>query len=401
MLAWLTVGAVVVGCAAPTARSTDEPGSPSIPVASAEPSPTVVPSELFARHIALDQPAIDMTLPIGWREVTVRDWREDIAGVPEDAALRGDPFVTRLQSGQVLTTAEGYTDEAINVYVELDMKAEATSIEDAMSSVSDELARTGEVEDIETGVVNAPVGPVVRARYVIKSPENNQTALPTHFLAYIAGMGSDGILVITSLGLQADASHQRLLDAMISTLRGRETLLPRRLPGPWVGRVEGTDLTFVYPEPFIPIPLDGYRSQLVERIENGLPGGGPEAVRTLDGIEGGIIRAQLSSRRPMGSGRYLRISVESDVDDLDEAVDRALGSLDDPEVVFRHDGTHPLGPATRLRVTVPDSAAPAFDDLYVVMTDEGESLSINGRAAQDDAAFESIFQAFAESFERE
>lgn len=394
----------LVGCAMPNAVSTDASSaqaSPSSRAASAEPSPTAVPRELLARHIVLDAPAVDLTLPVGWREVTVREWQEDIAGLPEDDAFRGTPFVSRLESGQVLTTAEGFTEQATNVSVEIAMTPDATTMAEAMSSVTDDLAGAGEVESVETGSVDAPVGQIARLRYVIKFTGNPETALPAHLIAYVVPMGADGTLVVKSFGAQSDDSHGEMLDEMISTLRRTESLLPHLLSRPWVGRVDGTDLTFVYPETFIPIPLDGFKTALAARSENGLPGSTPEVMRIVDGIEGGIIRALLSSRRPFGVGRYLGISIERDIDDMDEAVARTIGSLGDPEVLLRRDVSLPLGAATWLRVAVPETPVPAFDDFYVVITGEGQSLSINGRAAQNDEAFETTFEEFAESFEHQ
>ena len=93
--------------------------SPSASEGSPEPTPATEAIGLPANRIQLTDPAIEMTLPVGWREVTVREWERAIANLPEGASLGNEAFTSRLESGQILTTAEGYTDQAVYVQVEV------------------------------------------------------------------------------------------------------------------------------------------------------------------------------------------------------------------------------------------------------------------------------------------
>ena len=281
----------------------------------------------------------------------------------------------------------------------MSLKRDAKTIEDAMSSVSEELARTRPVENVETGVLDVAFGTVIWVRYVIDFSGDSDTALPSHLMAYVVMLGSEGTLVIHSVGVQSDDSHRELLDGMLATLRRHETLLPRRPPLPWIERVDGTDVRLRYPEAFIPVPLDALKTSLADQVDKRDPEVVREIRRPVDGIAGGILRAYLSSSRPLGSGRNIRILVHRDVDDLDEAVDRTLGYLGDPRILARQEVELPLGPAVRVRLPVAGSNIPAFDDLYVMLIDHGLSMTIQGRAAESDAEFESLLRKFVESLE--
>lgn len=339
-----------------------------------------------------------MTLPVGWREVTVEEWMEDLQTLPEGASLGNQDFVARLESGQVLTTAEGFTDLAVNVQVEVSMARGATTMRDAMTSVSEDLAQTGGVENTETGTISAPIGTAISVRYVIKLTGDSDTALPAHVMAYAVPLGSDGTLVIHSFGVQSDSSHRAMLDNMISTLRVSDGLPPQNPSRRWAGQVEGTDLRFVYPETFVPVPIDGLRDSLADHIKNGTPGAGPEAQRTVDAIDAKVLRAQLSSQKPLGVGRILRIMVHREIDDLDSAIQRILDEFGDPEVLSREEVELPIGHSVRLQLTVPEARIPAIDDVFAVLLDDGMSLTITGRAGRTDVDFEAIVLEFAESF---
>jgi hypothetical protein len=397
---------VMVGACStpPSSGDLDPPASitmqPSSVAAGPTASITAHTDERLVDHIALDDPSIEMTLPVGWREVTVDEWMQDIQGLPEGASLGDGSFVSRLESGQILTTAEGFTDSAINVQVEVSLARNAKNLQEALSSIADVLARTREVEGTETGAIEAQIGTVAWARYLLRLTGTSDTALPAHLLAYIVQLGSDGILVIHSAGVQSDASHHAILDEMISTLRPNDRLGSLDRKGLWLGRVEGTDLRFVYPETFVPVPLDGLRDSLAEYIRDGSPGAGPEAQRIVDAIDDGVLRAQMSSHKPLGVGRTLKILVHRDTADIDSAVRRSLEDFGDPEVLSRLPFTLPIGDAVRLRLSVPNTSIPAIDDLFVLALADDSSLTISGRAALDDQEFEVIMNEFAKSFEQ-
>jgi hypothetical protein len=368
-------------------------------VGGSEPSQELDPPGSPARHVTLDDPSIDMTLPVGWREVTVQEWQEALANLPAGASINDQAFLSRLENGQVLTTAEGYTEQALSVELEVAMNREAATIEDAMSSIRDELTGVGEIEDVETGLLEAPIGAVVRVRYTIKFAGDPGTSLPAHLMAYAVPLGSDETIVIHSFGVQSDVSHQEMLDEMVSTLRPNDSLLPGTLNLPWTGFVEGTDLTYTYPDGFVPVPLDGLRASLAERIESG---GGPflaESRRLLDVIDGGILNAQLSSHRPLGTGRVLHILLHRHVNGVEDAIRRTQAFLGESKLLESQDVALPLGSATRVRLTVNGGQLPQFDDLYVIPIADGMTLTINGRAGRDDDAFGSTLRSFAESFE--
>ena len=397
-LSLLAVLAILVGCS--TAVPSDA-GPVSGSRAIATPLATRAPRPITLRpdRILLDEPAIDLTLPVGWREVTVEEWTQDLAALPDGASRSYESFVSRLESGQVLTTAEGFTERAVSVQVEVSMDPAATNVLDAMSNIAEALAQTGTVEEVETGTLSSPIGTVVRARYVLSVVGDPETAVPAHLMAYLVPLGTEGTVVIHSFGRQADPSHPAMLDEMISTLdinNGLSLALPSR---PWVGSIEEANVSYVFPETFVPVPLDGLRDGFADLIRTG-GYAGTEIQRIVDAIDARILRLQLSSQKPLGVGRNIRVMVHRDAGDLESAIGRVLEELGNPEVLSHADVELPIGEATRLQLTVPDAGIPVIDELYILPLDDGTSLTIAGRGGQDDAGLHGIVLDFAKSFEQ-
>jgi hypothetical protein len=343
----------------------------------------------------LEDPAIELTLPVGWREVTVEEWTQDIEGLPEGVSLIDPSFRSRLQSGQVLTTAEGFTERALYVLLEVGLDRGSTSTDEAMSRFTQAVARSWAVEGIETGAISSPFGEMARARFVLK-PAGDTDTEAVQLMAYVVPAESEGLLVIHSFGQWTDLSHSALMDEMMSTLdinNGLSLATPSR---PWVGSVDGTNVSYVIPDTFLPVPLDGLRDNYVELLTAGAPVG-PEVQRTVDAIDAGTFRAQLTSQKPLGIGRFISILVHQDVDNLDSAIGRVLEDLGDPAILDRAEVRLPIGDAARLRLSAPGTEIPAIDELYVLPLGDGTSLTIKARAAEEDADVHEIVSVFAQS----
>lgn len=387
--------AILVGCSATGPSSAPSP-SGSAAVASPSSTPATEPIPLRPDRILLEDPAIELTLPVGWREVTVEEWTKDIEGLGEGASLIDPAFRARLEDGQVLTTAEGFTERALYVLSEIRLIRGSTSMDEAMARFTQAVTRSWAVEDIETGGITSPFGEISRARYVLKPAGDTDTAASVQLMAYAVPVGPEGMLVIHSFGQRTDSSHPALLDEMMSTLdinNGLSLAIPSR---PWVGSVDGTNVSYVYPDTFLPVPLDGLRDSYAELLTAGALVG-PEVERTVDAIDARTLRAQITSQKPLGVGRFISIMVYEDVDDLDSAIARVLEGLGDPDILSRAEVQLPIGDAARLRLSAPGTEIPAIDELYVLPLDDGTSLTIKARGAEEDADFHGIVSAFAQS----
>jgi hypothetical protein len=408
LLPLLVLALVAAACSSsPSASPTASPSAPSpsgtataqlaSPSASATAAVGAVDENSPANrrnHIVLDDPAIDVELPVGWREVSVAEWKSDIAELPSGASMDQD-FIDRLDSGEVLSSAEGYTEQSSYVQMTMSMKrGPDATIRDATARISEFLAGTGPVDNVETGAITTPLGEALAARYDIGVAGNSPTALPARLAVYVIELGSAGILVIDSVGLQSDPSHLAMVDTMVSTIRPSSLLDSPAPAEPWTDRIEDAHVQFVYPETFMPVPLAGTRDSLAEHIETGDLAATPDARRSVDQIDAGILRGQLASWKPLGKSRYIRLRVVPGDSSLEDAARRALQHLGNPDVLERGETKLPIGPAAWMSVDAPEAKVPVIRMLYVVNFPDGISMSIEGVGYQADPDFPTILAGF-------
>jgi hypothetical protein len=372
--------------------------------------PTVVstgaaPAELpHSRHpeplvrVVLEEPDVGFTLPIGWREVTLDELRLDADRLNPDSEAN-TRFFKQLSDGRLRTMAEGYTDDAVHVELEVSFDGSGQSVVDVMKVVAEDVSTIGVIESVEAGTSKAPIGTAFWFRYVLKLIGDSTTALPAHLMVYVVPIRTSGSLVLQSIGVQTDLSHRTMLADIVSSIDLDSGLTWPGEGGPRHGQIEGTDLGFTYPGQFVPVPLDAYRRYL-DRIIDHPAADRDEVKRLMEQIDAGVLRARLNSIRPVGWGRTIDIGIHPRDADMASAIARVTRESGAPVIESAEEVVLPAGESTRIRFPVEGSAIPAQDDVFIVRLDDGRTLSIAGRAVQDDDAFGEVLESFAESVRR-
>jgi hypothetical protein len=367
-------------------------------------SPTAIaPSSAVVR---LSEPPIELTLPEGWREVPISELKELAETLDRDTPVNAR-FIDRVTGGRLLTSAEGFTRKSIFVQLELLVERDETSVKNVLRTVSDDVVALGVVETAETGSLNVPIGQVTWVRYLLKLQGDAASgAIPADVMVYLVPLEGVGTLVIESVGPQTDESHRDMLAEMLSTLRVHDGAVVPATPVPRRGGISDPNVEFVYPDRFVPVPMDGYREYLTRVVD--LPAADrTEVLRLMDEIDRGVLRARMSSTKPLGFGEHIDIKVNLGDFNWDRTLERVKRDLGDPIIDSQEELDLPIGRAVAFsfggeKQTIVNGepiSIPLTNAIVVVSVPDGRTMTIAGLGPQSDDGFGEVTTALAASLE--
>jgi hypothetical protein len=356
--------------------------------------------------VRLSDPPIELALPEGWREVPISELKEVAETLDRDTPVNAR-FIDRVTGGRLLTSAEGYTREAIFVQLEVLVERGETSVKNVLRTVSEDVVALGVVETAETGSFDVPIGQVTWVRYLLKLQGDPASgAIPADVMVYLVPLEGVGTLVIESTGPQTDESHRDMLAEMLSTIRVHDGAVIPAPPVPRRGGITDPNVEFDYPDRFVPIPLDGYRDYLTRVVD--LPAANrAEVLRLMDEIDRGVLRARMLSSKPLGIGEYIDIKVNLGDFNWDRTLDRVMRDLGDPVIESQEELDLPFGRAVAFsfggeKQTVVNGepiSIPLTNAVVVVSVPDGRTMTIVGLGPESDPGFGEVTTALAASME--
>jgi hypothetical protein len=404
----LAVALLVAACsttsppASPPATTTTGLASVGPSATQESPAPPKSLAPLAGAKIYLQDPAVEITLPEGWRHVSVDEIKtefESQAPSADSATEARASFEEKLSSGRLRMGAMGFTPSGVMVGFGVVVEDIASTAE-LIGSLAEDTELSSEVDTVETGTVDSPIGRATWVRFALHlPPEQADTYVPSHVLAYLVPTDDGQTLILDSVGPQDDPTHQGLMDQIIRTIRRPSSSPVPAMPSARVGTTNPATpaIGFEYPDRFVLWPIKSYGTALKKQLALDESDSTRQAIEDLDD---GITRLVLV-QRPFTNLEFTGLIigyVEDSPRGLDATVDRWLSRLPDPATRGTRDLAR-LSIGTGIRVETPGGASTPglVNIMYVVQLKDGQTLTISGSAQDSDGTFADVMERFAES----
>jgi hypothetical protein len=230
------VGCQASGSAAPSGNLIGMTPSPSIaPAASVVQTATAVPSPSAvgastspgaASQIAIDDPDLTMTLPVGWAAYPVSTYRFLIESVattssPEIKALLA-AHLKAIDDGAIRVAAGGPAGSSANGSLIIQVDAGDRSLEAAVARLGQFGKIFTNASSVEERPVTLAIGNAVRRVETHPvAPDSGAGAVPARTIEYIARLEDGRTLWILATGPEAVTTFEALIDASVMTIHRR------------------------------------------------------------------------------------------------------------------------------------------------------------------------------------
>jgi hypothetical protein len=229
-LAGLLLALLVAACglnapatqsAAPSTTASSNPIA-TAQAASAEPSGS---ASVEGRILYIQDPALEMTLPEGWRPQSWDEIKAELASVPESAmsAEARAAFEAKFASGRVRAVLQGMTPGGVVVGVLVTVEPGISTTAAAVDFVTQEIDLSNEIESAETGTITTSIGEATWLRFILSlppsDPDNPIEYVPAQALVYAILLGDDRVLLLQSSGTQDDPTYRDTIDAIVASIK--------------------------------------------------------------------------------------------------------------------------------------------------------------------------------------
>jgi hypothetical protein len=380
--------------------------APTTAVATEVPSPTLESAKPLApldgMKVYVQDPDVEITLPEGWRYVSVDEMRTAVESQPASELSTPESrsnFEEKLASGRLRMGAEGLTPLGVQVGFRVTVE-EIESISEATTALADEIELSSDVDTVQRGTIDSPLGDATWLRFAMQLPDEPGYA-PSNVMAYLIPVDGGRMLIIDSVGRQDDSTHRNVMDQIVGTVRRPSVDPIPATPGPRLGMIPGSPtIEFEYPDPYLLWPIDSYRTALQGSLANLTGSAHDDTVRGIKEIDDGIVRLVLiQSRVVVEITGLIFVLVDDTFEEPEAAADRMFSRLDlVPGSETRTPMTLPIGEALRVEARDDSQRQSTMQHVvYIITLADGQTITVSGSAEDPESTFSDVMSRFADS----
>lgn len=211
------------------ASSTASPQPTDDPVTSTPLDPsTATPSAeaLGGVEWAIEDPPLGLTLPDGWREQSMDDFRVQLDSGESGFAIPADViahFRAQIDEGTIRASAQGATDAGVQIGITVMVIDDLATLDDGVAWIIDEVDILDEVVSFETDPVALPIDADAVRVHVLSAvaPERGATGSPAQGVHYVIRLDDGRTVIIGAPSVQEDDTFVAMMERIIATIRLR------------------------------------------------------------------------------------------------------------------------------------------------------------------------------------